>query len=134
MSRTNLQVITDSLRLVGILGEIDTPSNEDAQEALRRLNDMVLGWERHNGVRLGFYPQTNLASNIPIDDEYFEDVTALLAKKLAPYWGFTLSADAQELARMAWQNLTSEFIVPEDSASMDHVPIGRSLVYNVNDG
>lgn len=133
MSRTNLQVITDSLRLVGIIGEIDTPSNEDAQDALRRLNDMMLGIERHNGIALGFYPQTSLAANIPIDDEYFEAVTALLAKKLAPHWGFTLSPDGMELARIAWQNLTTEFMVQDEPASMDHVPLGRSA-YNIENG
>lgn len=130
MARTNLQLITDSLRLAGVIHEIQTPSNEDAQDALRRLNDMMLSWDRHNGIKLGFYPQTSLSSNIPVDDEYFEVVTLQLAKRIVQHWGGSLSPDVEVQAARSWRSLTAEFSDPGE-ADLSHVP-GRPYRYNIN--
>jgi hypothetical protein len=130
MARTNLQVITDSLRIAGIINEIQTPSAEDAQEALRRMNDMILGWVRHNGIQLGFYPQTSLAANIPIDDEYFEVVTNLLAKRVCEVWGFQVSPDLREAAKSSWSSLLAEFIAPRE-ADLTHVPGSTRNGYSI---
>jgi hypothetical protein len=128
--RTNLQLLTDSLRLAGIVGEIETPSNEDAQDALRRLNDMVLGWKRHKGVDLGFYPQTSLAAEIPIDDEYFEAVTLNLAKRIAQHWGVNLGMDVSVQAESSWRSILAEFIAPEP-ADASHFPGAGGRRWNI---
>lgn len=130
MARTNLQVITDSLRLSGVIHEIQTPSNEDAQDALRRLNDMMLGWERHKGIKLGFYPQTSLASNIPIDDEYFEVVTLQLAGRIADHWGGSLEPRVEVRAEKSWRSLVAEFLDPGE-ADLSHVPGKRGSGYDI---
>lgn len=119
MSRTNLQVITDSLRLCHVITEIETPSNEDAQDALRRLNDMMFSWRRQKGIDLGWVAQTSLAANIPVDDEYFEVVTLQLSKKLAAHWGFELPASTIQYANEQFASLLAEFIAP-DAADMSH--------------
>lgn len=121
MSRTNLQVITDALRLSGVIHEIQTPSNEDAQDALRRLNDMMLKWENGNGIKLGFYPQTSLSANIPVDDNHFETITLMLAKRIAQHWGGSLSPDVMVQADKNWRSLLSEFI-GSGEADLAHVP------------
>lgn len=131
MSRTNLAVITDAMRLAGIANQVETPSAEDSDTALDRMNDMILGWERHNGIRLGYYPQTSLSANIPIDDEYFEAVTALLAKKLCWVFSFGVSPELQEQASQSWSSLLAEFALPEP-ADMRHAPSSRRSTYNVN--
>lgn len=131
MARTNLQLITDSLRLVGVVGEIDTPSNEDAQDALRRMNDMMSRFDRVNGIRLGYYPQTSLSANIPVDDEYFEPITLLLSKPLAAHWGFSLPQATLMEINQAWSGLLAEFTAPEP-ADMDHLPAHGRSSYNIN--
>lgn len=131
MSRTNLQVITDAMRLAGITNQIETPSAEDSAEALNRMNDMILGWDRHNGIRLGYYPQTSLSANIPIDDEYFEALTALLAKKLCWVFSFGVSPELFDEANKAWSALLAEFASPEP-ADLRHAPGARRTTYDIN--
>ena len=131
MARTNLQIITDSLRLSGVIHEIETPSNEDAQDALRRLNDMMLTFEKNNGIKIGFYPQTSLSANIPIDDEYFETITLLLARRLAQHWGGTLSSDVMMQVNNNWRSLVAEFLDPGE-ADLSHVPGKRIGGYDIN--
>lgn len=130
MARTNLQLITDSLRLASVIHEIQTPSNEDAQDGLRRLNDMMLSWKREKGIELGFYPQTALSANIPIDDEYFEVVTLQLAKRLAQHWGGSLSPDVEMQARDNWRSLIAEFLDPGE-ADLSHAPGKRRSGYEI---
>ena len=129
MSRTNLTVITEALRLAGVIHEIETPANEDAQDALRRLNDMMLGWDKQKGIKLGFYPQTVLAENIPIGDEYFEVVTLMLAKRIAQHWGASLSPDVATQANESFRSLMAEFLDP-GAANLNHVP-GNRYGYNI---
>lgn len=44
-SLTAEQIITTALRLIGEYGRDETPSNADAQDALRRLNLMLKSWQ-----------------------------------------------------------------------------------------
>lgn len=131
MSRTNLQVMQDALRLVGVIHQIQTPSNEDAQDALRRLNDMMLNWKRVHGIDLGFWPQTSTTADIPIDDEYFEVVTLQLAKNLALHWGVSLTPEASARAAELWTGLMSQFSAPS-GARLSHVPGTRRNSYNID--
>lgn len=129
MARTNLQVITDALRLAEVIHEIQTPSNEDAQDALRRQNDMMASWRRFNGIELGYYPQTSLSANIPVDDEYLEVITLMLAKRLSNHWGGTLSTEIMQEANKQWRSLLAEFIDPGE-ADLSHAP-GRPYRYDI---
>ncbi|MFM2115592.1 MAG: hypothetical protein RI908_1333, partial [Actinomycetota bacterium] len=38
---TNLEIITDALRELNVISEIDTPSAEQGAHALRKLNDLL---------------------------------------------------------------------------------------------
>lgn len=131
MARSNLQIISDALRLAGVIHEIETPSNEDSQDALRRLNDMVLGWKRRNGIELGFYPQTSLSANIPIDDEYFETVTLQLARRIGEHWGIGLDPTVMTRASELWRSMLAEFNVPEP-ASLRHAPGHNRYGYSID--
>lgn len=131
MARSNLQVITDSLRLAGVIHEIETPSNEDAQDALRRLNDLLLGWKRRNGIDLGFYPQTSLSANIPIDDEYFETVTLQLAMRIGEHWGTGIDQMVIARASDLWRSLLAEFSGPEP-ANLRHAPGRHRSGYDID--
>jgi hypothetical protein len=131
LSRTNLTVITEALRLAGVIHEIETPTNEDAQDALRRLNDMMLGFERHKGVKLGYYPQTSLSADIPVDDEYFEVITLQLAKRIGQHWGTSLSPDVMAQASESWRSLMAEFI-GSGEADLNHAPGHRGSSYDIS--
>lgn len=133
MARTNLAVITAALRLSGIIHQIQTPSNEDAQDGLSRLNDMMLGWKRVNGIDLGYVLQTSLAANIPVDDEYFEPIQLNLARKIAEHWGVQLAPETMDGASREFQSLVRQFSMPEP-ADMSHTPLRRSGWYNIESG
>ena len=131
MSRSNLQVITDALRLVGIIRAIQTPNNEDSQDALLRLNDMMSAWEREKGIQLGYYPQTSLSANIPVDDEYFQVITENLARRLSLHWGVGLDPLVANSAEDGYHALLSEFAAPT-AAKLDFVPGSRRSNYDID--
>jgi hypothetical protein len=92
---------------------------------------MMLGWKRQKGIELGFYPQTSLAANIPIDDEYFEVVTLQLSKRIGQHWGVGLSSDVLTEASAQWDGLLAQFIAPEP-ADMSHLPGTRRGSYSID--
>ena len=123
MARSNLQIIDDALKLANIIDETEPSSPEESQDGLRRLNDMLLAWERHSRIKLGFYPQTVLADDIPVDDEYFEVITYSLADRLADHYGRDLPPRTQARVSVTFRDLLAEFTSPCE-ADMDHIPLG----------
>jgi len=47
MTRTGLQVITDSLKLIGVVAGHETPTSAEQQDSLARLNELIDSWGVH---------------------------------------------------------------------------------------
>jgi hypothetical protein len=47
MERTGLQVITDALKLLGVVAGHEVPTAAEQQDALSRLNELIDGWQLH---------------------------------------------------------------------------------------
>lgn len=104
MSITNVQLISDALRELNVISEIDTPSAEQGSHALRKLNQMLATWEV-DGVSLGYYEQTSTAATCPIPDWSEQGVTAKLAIQLAPTYGATISQELLDKAETGWATI-----------------------------
>lgn len=92
MAATNLDIITSSYRILTVIDEITPPSAEQAQTALTVLNDMLADYDIV-GLRLGWYPQTNLVDQAPLDPFNVRAVKYLLARDLALHFGIPLTPD-----------------------------------------
>lgn len=102
MSVSNSDLIADSLRDIGVIAETETPSPEQGATALRQLNQMIEEWEESE-IRLEYFAQTSLSETCPIPAYAEGGITAMLAVRLAPVYGATVSA---ELAKKADDGMT----------------------------
>lgn len=86
MSITVIELITDALCELNVIDVNEAPSAEQGVRALRRLNQMMMQWQV-NGIRIGYYPQTDMDATVPIEIEDELGVTLNLAVSLAPSYG-----------------------------------------------
>jgi hypothetical protein len=86
---TNQEIITFAYQKIGVVDETASPSAEQLQTALTVLNDYLLN-EAADGMRLGWYKQTNVAANAPLKDSDVHGVKMLLAMQLATHYGISI--------------------------------------------
>lgn len=86
---SNLEIITFAYQKIGVIDENSSPSNEQGQVALTVLNDYLLN-EAADGMRLGWFTQTNLAATAPLRLEDVHGVKYLLCNQLAIHYGITI--------------------------------------------
>jgi hypothetical protein len=86
MSATNLEIVTDALQKIGVLGETQTATPEQQATGLRVMNDYLLN-QAADGLRLGWYKQTNMAATAPLRDQDIFGVKCLMAAQLAAHYG-----------------------------------------------
>jgi hypothetical protein len=89
MPQTNLQVLTFAFQNAGIVDETRAPSNVQAANGLVIMNAYLLTQAR-DGMRLGYYPQTNLANICPLQDSDINDVKMMMVKQLSMAYGTTI--------------------------------------------
>lgn len=94
MSATNLELVTYALLKCNVIDENSSPSPEQGVTALNVLNDTMAN-AAADGVRVGWYPQTNLAAVSPLQNQDVGPVKYVLTAALAAHYGIELS---QELA------------------------------------
>lgn len=112
MTTTIADIITGTLRKLGVLDIAEEPEANEAAEALDAFNEMVASWEL-KGVNTG-------VSELTADDEFpfvaghVGGVKALLAVYLAPGYGKSVSAETQMQAMDGWLALQSDYGVLEE--------------------
>ena len=104
MAITNVQLIGDALREINVISEIDTPSAEQGQHGLRKLNQMIAVWQV-DGVKIGYFEQTSTTDTCPIPDWAEKGITAKLAIDLAPTYGATISPELLAKADEGWATI-----------------------------
>lgn len=121
---TNVVIIGDALREIGVIAETETPSPEQGAHGLRRLNQMLEAWTE-DGIDLGYFPQTSTTATIQIPAWAEAGVIAKLSIRLAPHYGATVSQelvdDADAGYGMILRKSQSEQLTPMD---MSHMPRG----------
>jgi hypothetical protein len=95
-----LQIVTEAFQIAGIVDETEAPSAEQGQNGLTVLNDMLAN-EAADGLRLGWWPQTNLTNTAPLRDQDIYGVKLMLAMVLAPRYGIDMTKDNPLMAAMA---------------------------------
>jgi hypothetical protein len=93
VTQTNLQILTDIFQKTGIVDETQSPTAAQAANGLRLMNNYLLS-QSVDGMRLGWYPQTNLQSNAPLKDADIGDVELIMVPQIALAYGITLSDPA----------------------------------------
>jgi hypothetical protein len=94
------QVIGAAFQQVGIVDETQAPSAAQMQNGLYILNNYLAN-QQADGMRLGWYAQTNVANVAPLRDQDIWGVQWLLSGQLLLNYGITLDATPQNEVRMA---------------------------------
>lgn len=83
---TNIDLITKALLQICVINESETPSAEQASDALTTLNQMMEEWDEA-GLRLGWAEQTDSTDTTPLPPYAERGVILMLALALAPSYG-----------------------------------------------
>lgn len=90
MSATNQELVNYAFLKCNVVDESSSPSAEQGVVGLNVLNDMMANMSK-DGVKLGWYPQTNMAAVSPLANEDVGPIKYLLCAALAAHYGITLS-------------------------------------------
>jgi len=107
---TALQIITKALRLRQALPAGQSPSAEDAADALYELNSLLAEWYEAD-IKLPQYSLSGLTANTTFDDADRYAVEGQLAKRLTDY-GMEMSAEAVVMADEAMGRLRLRYFQP----------------------
>jgi len=129
-----LDLATDALRQIGIISESETPSAEQGQAAVTRLNDLFAEWAE-KGVDLGWNPKDTTGDSVALPLGHAKGVKAQLAELLAGDYGVdapaTVLRDAQDSKNMMQrQALQASFARPNLRA----MPLGNGGVFDITTG
>jgi hypothetical protein len=121
---TNLTIIEDSLRDIGVISEIDDASAEQGSYCLRKLNQLMEVW-KENSIDIGWFAQSSTTDTIPIPDWAELGVTATLSIVVAPNYGATVSPELIAIADAAAGMILRKSLVEKlTGADMSHLPTG----------
>lgn len=97
---TAADFITDVLRQLAIISEIETPSAEQGQDALTKLNDLMADLAE-DGVDFGYNPKATTAEDLILPDGQKRGLKAMLGMSLADGYGLPVPPVMGALAS-AW--------------------------------
>jgi hypothetical protein len=129
-------LITDVLRQLVIISEIETPSAEQGQDAVTKLNDLMASLEA-DGIDLGYNPKATSGESIALPDGDKSGVKAMLGVRLAEGYGLAVPPVMAALAD-AWykRSLTRALYATARESRLDNLPAGNAqpLSYNITTG
>lgn len=134
---TNLTIIEDALRDIGVISEIDSASPEQGAFGLRRLNQIMEVWKEQD-IDFGWFAQTSTTDTIPVPDWAELGVTEALAIAMAPTMGASVSTELVALASISLGMIKRKSISEKlKNADMSHMSQGSGHYrhgYNINTG
>jgi hypothetical protein len=89
MSATNLELITYAFLKCNVFDENEAPSPEQGVTGLNVLNDMMANMSA-DGIKLGWYPQTNMAAVSPLQNQDVGPIKYMLTAALSAHYGIQL--------------------------------------------
>lgn len=81
-----LDLATDVLRDLGIISEIATPSAEQGQQFVTKLNGVMASLEV-DGINFGYNPKATTAESIALPDGHVDTIKALVGIQLLDSYG-----------------------------------------------
>lgn len=124
---TNFELLTDALRELGVISPFQSPTAEYAALALRKLNQLMDLMQR-DGIDLGYFVQTDVQAECPMQDSDCNIVMPILAMSLTI--NFPSAEVPPSLAGMALSNrqllLRDAVLDNAEEASLSNLPSGSA--------
>jgi hypothetical protein len=106
------ELVTSSLRLLGVLQSGEQPSTEEAADGLEVLNTLLNGWGRE-GIDLEFLSFTSVNDEIPYPEDHLAAFRFNFAVELAPEYGVQISNVVAGRAGQTLRALRSQYSKPD---------------------
>lgn len=126
-----LDLVTDVLRNLTIISEIATPSAEQGQDAVTKLNDLMASLEV-DGIVFGYNPKATTADSIVIPDGHLSTIKALLGVRLADSYGAAVPQVMGALAESGYQRMLRQAVLANMRKGYSDAPNGDQQVYRAN--
>lgn len=128
---TVVDFITDVLRQLTIISEIETPSAEQGQDALTKLNDMMADLEE-DGIVLGYNPKATTAEDIVVPDGEKAGLKAMLGVRVCEGYGLPVPAVMGAMANAWYNRALRKSIYANARSSVPDSPAGENNPYRQN--
>src|SRR5689334_2002774 len=102
-----LEVVTDALRNIGVLGVTDTPDAEQGADGVRKLNELMASLTA-DGIDLGYAQSGSTADTIVLPLEHVSTVKALLSLRMAPIYGAEIPLAVAASADAGYQRMLTQ--------------------------
>lgn len=128
-----IDLLTDAYRLSGIIAENATPSAEQGQIGVTRLNDLMATLAE-DGIDLGYAPASTTTDELFPPLGYVGGIKALLAVKLfTQYMGGDVPAAIAEEADRGYQRMLGRAVSMQiERAQSNTLPAGQNQRYGYN--
>jgi hypothetical protein len=123
---TNIEIIEDAMRAIGVLAETESASANQGALGLRRMNDLLAYWEA-TGVDLQYPPQSSTTADFPLTVDVVLAVKYNLAAMLCPDYERQVPPIVASLASTSWYTLLRK--AASDArveSTLDHLPKGEA--------
>lgn len=117
-----IEIITQALQILRVVGANEAPDDDDARDALKSLNQMMRSWES-SGRAMGWNTVDEVNDPLPAPDQYHEAIAYNLARRLQGLFGKQMSANDLQLAEDGLSNLRRDVQVA-NPMSPDIGPMG----------
>src|SRR5689334_18271872 len=104
-----LEVVTDALRNIGVLGVTDTPDAEQGADGVRKLNELMSSLAE-DGIDLGYAQSSSTADTIVLPLGSVSTIKALLSLRMAPLYGADIPVAISDSASSGYQRMLVQAI------------------------
>jgi hypothetical protein len=133
---TLIELITQSLRKINVIGKTAAPTATMGAECLAQLNLMFPMWEEQD-VLLQWYTQTDTTADYPGPEYSLQGVIGALAIAMAANYGRQVSIEAAKYADDGWQVIANAQVRRRmRPADVSHLPEGSGFRdrFNIESG
>ena len=131
-----LEIVTDALRGIGVISEIDTPSAEQGQDGVRRLNELMASLAE-DGIDLGWVPVEDTADAVVLPAGEVRSIKAQLGVNMASIYGAEIPQQVASVAGYGYARmLRNALLMAQTAVSLASISHGEGAapLYDINRG
>lgn len=133
---TLIDLVTDALRQITVIGQTATPSAEQGQDAVTKYNDLMASLEE-DGIDLGHFPKATTADTVELPAGHVPVIKALLAARLCDGYGLPVPPNVAAIADSGYRRLLAQAIYQNARETRtDNAPRGdaQPVTFNILTG
>ena len=128
---TVVDFITDVLRMATVIGQTKTPSAEQGQDAVTKLNDLMADLEA-DGIVFGYNPKATSAEDIALPDGEKSGVKAMLGVRICDGYGLPVPPVMAALADAWYKRALTAAVYESMRRKVNDAPKGENNRYVFN--